>query len=140
MTNNYVLLVEDNSDDVALTEIAFKKAQITHKLVVASNGRQALNYLFSHDSPARGDGDNKPGLILLDLKLPIVSGLDVLKEIKAKGDTAQIPVIVLTSSSEERDQTESYRLGACDYIRKPTSLLMFIEIVKEIKAKYLKAG
>jgi two-component system, response regulator len=133
----YVLLVEDNPDDVVLTEIAFKKAQVTNQLVVATNGRQALHYLFS---PANGEGKDKPGLILLDLKLPIVSGLDVLKEIKANQDTSQIPVIVLTSSSEEKDQTESYRLGACDYIRKPTSISKFIEIVKDIKVKCLESS
>ncbi len=140
MTAKYVLLVEDNPDDVALTEIAFKKAQISNRLVVASNGEQALNYIFSQGHLDPGDVNSQPGLILLDLKLPIVSGLDVLKEVKANKDTTQIPVIVLTSSSEERDQTESYRLGACDYIRKPTSLSRFIEIVKEIKAKRLESG
>jgi DNA-binding response OmpR family regulator len=137
MTLKHILLIEDNEDDVALTEIAFKKAQISNKMVVATNGKQALDHLFGHTN---GDSENKPGLILLDLKLPIIGGLDVLREVKANKDTSQIPVIVLTSSSEERDQSESYRLGACDFIRKPTSLSKFIEIIKEIKAKCLESS
>ena len=140
MTDKYVLLVEDNPDDVTLTEFAFKKATYPNKLVVASDGRKALDFLFSQDGFSDRGPDDKPGLILLDLKLPVVSGLDVLKEVKANKDTTHIPVIVLTSSSEENDLTESYRLGASDYIRKPTGLSEFIEIVKQIKAKWLDSN
>jgi two-component system, response regulator len=137
VTDKYILLVEDNQDEVTLTEFAFKKANIDNKLVVASDGRRALDYLFALDSFSDTGPGDKPGLILLDLKLPVVSGLDVLKEIKASKDTTHIPVIMLTSSSEEKDQTESYRLGASDFISKPTGLIEFIAIVKQIKAKWL---
>jgi two-component system, response regulator len=140
VTDKNVLLVEDNPDDVILTEFAFKKANIPNRLEVASDGRQALDYLFCRDGFRDRGPDDKPGLILLDLKLPVVSGLDVLKEIKANKDTAQMPVIVLTSSSEENDQIESWRLGASDFIRKPTGLSEFIEIVKQIKAKWLDSN
>ena len=84
-----------------------------------------------------GTPDENPALILLDLKLPLVSGLDVLKEIRSDKNTSQIPVVVLTSSMEDKDQTDSYRLGANDFIRKPTGYSHFIEIIQQIKAKWL---
>ncbi len=137
MNKTCILLVEDNPDDVTLTEIAFKKASVSNKLIVAYDGRQALNYLSSLRCDSNEKPDHKPGLILLDLKLPIVSGLDVLKEVMADKSTSAIPVIVLTSSSEEKDRAESHRLGAREYIRKPTSLTEFIEVIKKIKVKWL---
>jgi two-component system response regulator len=140
MPDTYVLLVEDNPDDVALTELAFKKANVIEKLVVASNGQKALDFLFSQDGFRGRDISQKPSLILLDLKLPLVSGLDVLKEVKANEDTNEITVVVLTSSAEDKDRSESYRLGANDYISKPTGFNEFIEIVKQIKAKWLDSN
>jgi two-component system, response regulator len=135
VNNKNILLIEDNPDDVALAEIAFKKARIPDRLLVANDGKQALNYLFSQKDSEQAE--NKPDLILLDLKLPVISGLEVLRIIKANRDTLDVPVIVLTSSSEEKDQKESYRLGASAYIRKPTSITEFIEIIKQIKAQWL---
>jgi two-component system, response regulator len=117
--------------------LAFKRGQVLNKLAVVSDGKQALDFLFSWDNHVNRDASDKPALILLDLNLPLVSGLDVLKEVRANPDTSRIPVIVLTSSSEERDKTESYRLGANDYICKPTGLLAFVEIIKQIKIKWL---
>jgi two-component system, response regulator len=140
MADRYVLLVEDNLDDVTLTEFAFKKAKVPNKLTVVRDGREALNYLFRLDGYNNRDTDHNPGLVLLDLKLPIVSGLEVLKEIKANKDTSQIPVIVLTSSSEDNDRVESYRLGASNYICKPTGLTEFIEIIEQLKAKWLNSN
>jgi len=139
MNNQPILLVEDNPDDVILTRLAFRKAEVSHKLAVATDGREALDYLFSLDGDCGRDPDQKPRLVLLDLKLPFVSGLDVLKEIRANPDTSNLAVVVLTSSIEENDQRESYRLGANDYIRKPTSLSEFIEIVMQIKSKWLES-
>ncbi len=120
MTEKYILLIEDNPDDLTLTEMAFKKSQIPNKLVVVINGQQALDYLFCQDKYAHRDFRDAPALILLDLKLPFVSGLDVLKEIRADKRTSQIPVVVLTSSIEDRDKAESYNRGANDFICKPT--------------------
>ena len=136
----YVLLVEDNPDEVFITQRAFKKGEVANPLMVVTSGRQALDFLFSQGSYADRDKNDKPAVILLDLKLPLVSGLDVLKELKSNPNTNPIPILVLTSSTEERDQTESYRLGANDFICKPTSLLEFIEIVKTIKARWLDAS
>ena len=138
MNDKFVLLVEDNPDDITLTQFAFRRANVSNKVMVAKDGKEALDF-FSRDG-GTGNLDHKLGLVLLDLKLPIVSGLDVLKEIKSNKYTALIPVIVLTSSIEDSDQTESLRLGANDYIRKPTGLSEFIEIVKQIKAKWLDSN
>jgi two-component system, response regulator len=137
MIDKYVLLVEDNPDEVLLTREAFKRGQIFNKLSVVNDGRQALDFLFSRGNHMNRDTTNKPALILLDLKLPRISGLDVLREVKANPDTSCIPIIVLTSSTEDRDRDESYRLGANDYICKPTALFEFVEIVKKIKIKWL---
>jgi two-component system, response regulator len=140
MTDEYVLLVEDNPDEAILTQRAFKKSEVANKLQIISDGKQALDFLFAQGGYLERDTNDKPILILLDLNLPLVSGLDVLKEVKANPNTAFIPVVVLTSSSEIQDQIESYRLGANDYICKPTGLIEFIEIVKSIKLKWLSYG
>lgn len=137
MNDKYVLLIEDNPDEALLTQQAFKRGQVTNKLVIVSDGRQALDFLFSCDSQTNLEVNNKPALILLDLNLPLVGGLDLLKEVKSNPNTLNIPIIVLTSSSEDRDKTESYHLGANDYICKPTGLFEFVEIVKKIKITWL---
>jgi two-component system, response regulator len=137
MNDKYVLLVEDNPDDVTLTEIAFKKGQIPNKLVVAVDGEEALDFLFCRGKHAGQDICEKPALVLLDLKLPLVSGLDVLKAIRADSRTSQIPVVVLTSSMEDNDRIESCNLGANDFIRKPTGFSHFVEIIQRVKAKWL---
>lgn len=137
MDDKYVLLVEDNDDDVTLAEIAFKKARLSNRLVTVSDGREALDFLFCHGKYEDRTPFGNPSLILLDLKLPFVSGLVVLKEIRAHITTCQIPVLVLTSSIEEKDRTDSYSLGANDFIRKPTSYSSFIEIIEKIKTDWL---
>jgi two-component system, response regulator len=138
MTNNTcILLVEDNPDEIILTQRALKRANCTNQIKVVTNGSQALDFLFPRDISTGNMKKEKPGLILLDLNLPLVSGLDVLKEVKTNPSTQTIPVVVLTSSTEDKDQTESYRLGANDFIRKPTGLNEFIEIIKSIKVKWL---
>ena len=138
MTNcGYVLLVEDNPDEALLTQKAFKKGDVANPLKIVSDGSQALDFLFSQGNYAERDIKDKPVLILLDLKLPLISGLDVLKAVKADLNTCIIPIVVLTSSTEDKDRTESYRLGADDFINKPTGLNEFVEIIKNIKQKWL---
>ena len=133
----YVLLVEDNSDDVILTQVAFKKAQITNPLKVVRDGAEALEFIFCHGRYADRDPNNKPAVILLDLKLPQVDGLKVLEQIRADTNTLEIPVIVLTSSMEAQDQRTCYRLGVSDYLQKPTDFAKFLEIVEQIKSRWL---
>jgi two-component system response regulator len=137
MNDKLVLLVEDNEDEVTLTEMAFKKGQIAGKLAVVVDGQEALDFIFHHGKYADRNQNGKPALVLLDLKLPLVSGLDVLKEIRANENTSQIPVVVLTSSIEEKDRIDSNRLGANDFIIKPTGYTHFVEVIQQIKAQWL---
>lgn len=125
-----ILFVEDNPDDVELTLLAFKKYNFSNEIIVARDGQEALDILFS--SKEKSKKIKLPDIILLDLKLPKVSGLEVLKEIKAHPETKIIPVIVLTTSNEERDLRDSYRLGVNSYIRKPVKFNKFVEVVKQL--------
>jgi two-component system, response regulator len=140
MDDKYTLLVEDNPDEVVLTKLAFKKGQIPHHLVVVCDGQEALDYIFCRNSYAARNPDEKPAIILLDLKLPLVSGMDVLKEIKANDSTCSIPVIILTSSNEYDDEYESCRLGANDYCRKPTGFSEFIRVIQGIRSRWLDSN
>jgi two-component system, response regulator len=137
MNDKYILLVEDNPDDVVLTELAFKKGHITNRLAVVVDGQEALDFLYSQGNYADRDPYEAPALVLLDLKLPYVSGLDVLKKIRADKNTSLLPVVILTSSIEDKDRTESFRLGANDFILKPTGLSLFVEAIQQISAKWL---
>jgi two-component system response regulator len=135
--NRTILLVEDNPDDVALTIRALRKSALNHDLVVASGGLEALDYLFG-TGPYRGrDLTHMPRVVLLDLKLPNFSGLETLQRIRADERTHVLPVLILTSSREERDIAASYRLGASSYIRKPVDFDEFLEVVKLIGAYWL---
>ena len=128
MTSRPILLVEDNPDDVALTLRALKKNNILNPINVASDGAEALTFLFDgDDAPAR-----KPGLVLLDLKLPKVDGLEVLRRIRADERTSLIPVVVLTSSKLEEDILSGYRNGANAYVRKPVNFAEFAEAIKTV--------
>jgi CheY-like chemotaxis protein len=120
-----VLMIEDNQDDIDLMLHSFKRHKFTNKIEVVMDGEEALQYVTQH----QGEED-VPGLILLDLKLPKVSGIEVLRQIKANGAYGRIPVVVLTSSEEERDVEECYRLGANSYIVKPVNFKKFVETVK----------
>jgi len=128
MRNRHILLVEDNPDDETLTLRAFKKSNVSNKVIVAHDGAEALEYLF-------GDGSAYPalpGLILLDLKLAKVDGLDVLRRIRADERTRLIPVVVLTTSKEQEDVIAGYRAGANAYVRKPVGFPDFAEAVATI--------
>ena len=130
-----ILLVEDNPDDVELTLRAFKKRNLANEIIVARDGEEALAILFQSgkESPQHREVD----LILLDLKLPKVDGLEVLRQVKSNPETQPIPVVVLTSSKEENDLAESYRLGANSYIRKPVNFDKFTEVVMQLDLYWL---
>jgi two-component system response regulator len=130
MTNQPILLVEDNQDDELLTLRAFRKNQIANEVVVVRDGAEALDYLFATGPHAGRDSKQLPQVVLLDLGLPRVSGLDVLRRIRSDERTKLLPVVVLTSSKEEEDIVRSYSLGANGYVRKPVEFDRFIEVVK----------
>ena len=135
MKSRHILLVEDNPDDVELTMRAFHKNKIGNEVVVAKDGAEALAYLFGDGS--RPPPEFQPELILLDLKLPKINGLEVLQRIRADVRTRLQPVVVLTNSDEEQDLVESYRLGANSYVRKPVAFAEFIEAVKHLGLYWL---
>jgi len=136
-TSKAILLVEDNPDDVALTLRAFKKNNIMNKVVIAKDGTEALDYLFCTGEYADRDIEDTPQIILLDLKLPKVSGLEVLKKIRDDDRTKLLPVIILTSSKEQQDLLDGYSLGANSYIRKPVDFDQFIEAVRQLGLYWL---
>lgn len=125
-----LLLVEDNPQDLELTLRALKKANLANNIVVARDGEEALAFLFGSDGNAHRHFENGPRIIMLDLKLPKVDGIEVLQRIKADPHTQSIPVVVLTSSKEQIDVTESYKLGANSYIVKPVDFEGFAEAVR----------
>jgi CheY-like chemotaxis protein len=140
MKNNQekvILLVEDNADDVDLTIRALKKHNILNEVVVARDGVEALDYLFATGAYAGRDLSVPPEVVLLDLKLPKISGLEVLKRIREDAQTRLQPVVILTSSTEEQDLTASYGLGANSYIRKPVDFAQFSEAVRQVGLYWL---
>ncbi len=132
-----ILLVEDNPDDVLLTKEALKDNNILNEIVVASDGEEALDFLFGRGKHKNRDLSVNPQLILLDLKLPKVDGLEVLKEVKSNESTSMIPVVILTSSKEEQDLIKSYSLGVNSYIRKPVDFEQFSQSVKQLGLYWL---
>lgn len=137
MHNKIILLVEDNLDDETLTLRALHKNQILNEIIVARDGAEALDFLFGTGVHAGRDTTIQPQLILLDLKLPKVDGLEVLKRLRADPRTALQPVAILTTSNEERDIVASYQLGANSYIRKPVDFDSFIEAVRQLGLYWL---
>lgn len=132
-----ILLVEDNPDDELLAIRALKKNKIMNEVVVARDGAEALDYLFGTGAYEGRDTSVMPQVILLDLKLPKINGLEVLKRLRNDDRTKLIPVVVLTSSREDRDLNESYRLGANSYIRKPVDFAQFSEAIKQLGLYWL---
>jgi len=135
--NRAILLVEDNADDEALTLRAFQKNNIRNDIVVARDGAEALDLLFSKGAFANQAQPFKPQVILLDLKLPKIDGLSVLKEIRANEKTHLLPVVILTSSREDQDLIAGYNLGANSYVRKPVSFNEFIEAIRQLGLYWL---
>ena len=127
-----ILLVEDNPNDMELTLRAMSKYNLTNKINVAKDGAEALDYVFAEGAYSRRNIKDKPQVILLDLKLPKIGGLEVLQKIKSDARTNTIPIVALTSSTEERDIIESYELGVNSYIVKPVDFDKFISAVSEI--------
>jgi CheY-like chemotaxis protein len=137
MSDKIILLVEDNPDDVALTMRALKKNNIGNEVVVARDGVEALDYLFARGSHAGRDIRRLPVVVLLDLKLPKVDGLEVLRAVRENEATRLIPIVVLTSSGEESDIISGYRLGANSYVRKPVDFEQFNTAIGQLGLYWL---
>lgn len=137
MSEKTILLVEDNADDVALTLRAFAKNNIANRIIVAADGVEALDYLLGTGRHAGRDMGEMPTLVLLDLKLPKIDGLEVLRRLRADERTKLLPVVVLTSSKEEQDLVNSYALGANSYVRKPVDFNQFIEAARHLGLYWL---
>ena len=130
-----ILLVEDNPDDVELTLLAFEEHNLTNEIIVARDGEEALDILFQR--PKDIAGQQRPDLILLDLNLPKVDGLEVLRQVRSHPETQLIPVVVLTSSREENNIAESYRRGVNSYLRKPVDFEKFVAVVRQLGLYWL---
>ncbi len=137
MAENTILLVEDNPDDKLLTLRALRRNHITNEVVVATDGAEALDYLFGAGADADRDSAALPQVVLLDLKLPKVDGLEVLRRMRADQRTKLLPVVVLTNSSEEQDLIASYSLGANSYVRKPVESDDFNDAVRQLGLYWL---
>jgi two-component system response regulator len=137
MEDKMILLVEDNTDDEALTLRALKKNNIGNKVVVVRDGAEALDFLFCRGAHADRDPRDKPQVILLDLKLPKVDGMEVLRRIREDANTRTLPVVILTSSKEEQDVVNSYLMGVNSYVRKPVDFIQFVEAIRQLGLYWL---
>jgi len=137
MKNKTILLIEDNPSDIDLTKRALEKGRVLNELVVVSDGQEALDYLFGKGAYTGRNTSDLPTLTLLDLKLPKVSGLDVLRTIRTEACTRRLPVVILTSSREEQDMAASYDLGVNSYIRKPVNFEQFVHSVAQLELYWL---
>jgi CheY-like chemotaxis protein len=137
MNPKTILLVEDNPSDIELTKRALGKSHIANELVVAEDGQEALDYLFGERAYAGRDVTQLPALVLLDLKLPKVDGLEVLQQIRANQQTRRLPVVVLTCSKEEQDLAASYDLGVNSYIRKPIDFAQLAQAIQQLGLYWL---
>ncbi len=139
MSEKFVLLIEDNPDDVNLTQIAFNKCRISNELIVVQDGQEALDFLFGEGKYASRDISQLPAVVLLDLKLPFVSGMEVLKKIRlAGGGICRLPVVILTSSVNRQDIEECERMGINRYCRKPDNFTAYQRIIEDIKVSFLE--
>jgi CheY-like chemotaxis protein len=132
MNDKPILLVEDNPDDVELTMMALEKSRISNEVVVVGDGVEALDYLFARGDFAGRDTGVMPQVILLDLNMPRMDGLEFLRRIRADEKTRLLPVVVLTTSNEDKDKIESYKLGANSFVRKPVDFQQFVEAVQHL--------
>lgn len=137
MADKFILLVEDNPDDEALTKRALNKNNILNQVVVAHDGAEAVDFLFAQGAYSGRDLSDAPEVILLDLNLPKLSGLEVLQRIREDERTKLLPVVVLTTSNEDRDRIESYRLGANSYVRKPVDFVQFSAAILQLGMYWL---
>jgi len=137
MKNQSILLVEDNPDDVKLTVRAFGKSKLANRIVVVTDGVKALDYLFGTGDHTGRDLHDMPAVVLLDLKLPKVSGLEVLRRLRADARTKRLPIVVMTSSREEQDVVASYDLGANSYVRKPVDFEQFSAAIDNLGLYWL---
>ncbi|MGE5462177.1 MAG: response regulator [Syntrophothermus sp.] len=137
MTHKMILLVEDNADDEALTLRALNKNKIANQINVVRDGAEALDFLFGTGVHANRDPNEKPQVILLDLKLPKVDGLEVLRRLRSDPRTQMLPVVVLTSSKEEQDMIKAYSLGVNSYVRKPVDFNQFVEAIGQLGLYWL---
>ena len=133
----HILLVEDNPDDEELTLRALRRNQIANEVIVAHDGQEALDFIFGQAAWEGRDPADLPALILLDLNLPKIDGLSVLRQIRADERTRRAPVVILTSSSEQRDLISGYDLGANSYVRKPVAFEEFVEAVRQLGLYWL---
>ena len=137
MEKKVILLIEDNPDDEALTVRALKKGNIVNEIIVARDGKEAVDYLFGDGDYSNRDMSIMPQLIILDLKLPKIDGLEVLRQIRSNEKTKLLPVVILTSSNEEKDLIDSYTLGANSYVQKPVDFDQFIKAARKLKLYWL---
>jgi two-component system, response regulator len=137
MNNKIILLVEDNPDDIELTLRALKKSKILNEVVITQDGVEALDYLFGTGKFAGRDTRVLPQVVLLDLKMPRMDGLEVLGRLRFDERTRLLPVVILTTSNEEKDKVESYKMGANSYIRKPVDFEQFVAAVQQLGLYWL---
>ncbi len=137
MASDVILLVEDNPDDVDLTLRALKRNNIVNEVVLAGDGVEALDYLFGTGAYTGRDTSATPRVVLLDLKLPKIDGLEVLRRLRSDERTKLLPIVVLTSSKEQQDLVESYSLGANSYVRKPVDFNQFVEAIRQLGLYWL---
>ncbi|MBO3458844.1 response regulator [Aetokthonos hydrillicola Thurmond2011] len=137
LSNKMILIVEDNPDDEALAIRALRRNKIINEIVVAHDGVEALDYLFGTGTYAGRNISAKPSVILLDLKLPRVDGIEVLRRLRGDERTRLLPVVILTTSSEEQDMLNSYNLGCNSYIRKPVDFIQFSEAIRQLGMYWL---
>jgi len=137
MSDKIILLVEDDEDDEELAVLAFERSRIANVMVVVRDGQEALDYFFGTEANGGKDANVTPQLVLLDLKLPKVGGLDVLRRLRADPRTRRLPVVILTSSKEEEDILNSYDLGANSYVRKPVDFNRFADAIQQLQMYWL---
>ncbi len=135
--NRNILLVEDNPDDVELTLRALKQYNIRNEIIVVRDGAEALDYLFATGAYSDRDTTTMPAVVILDLKLPKVNGLEVLQRMRADERTQLVPVVILTSSKEEQDMINGYKFGANSYVRKPVDFTQFVEAARQLGLYWL---